>query len=135
MGGLAASEQGFKAETELTRMQQAGLLTLQRDPSPPFAVLKVGLSPAIRDLLADKNQAVSKDAAPKPQRSSPEPQEAERSDLGVRRKAFEVARGMICAVVKAEFSALDGQPVGSGLASVERRIMTRISELKTPFEQ
>lgn len=132
-GGLAASEQGFRAETELTRMQQAGLLVLHRDPAPPFAVLRVGLSPAIRDLLADRRSGPVEEPAPLPPQARPDGQEPPPSDRALRRNGFEVARGMISAAVKAEFSAVAGPAELEGQAGLERRVMTRISRLDTPF--
>lgn len=132
-GGLAASAEGFRAETELTRMQNAGLLVLQRDPAPPFAVLRVGLSPAMRELLGNCRPALMDQAATPHSPATPLVPEAPRSDRALRRNGFEVARGMISAAVKAEFSASAGPADQEDAAGLERRVMTRISLLDTPF--
>lgn len=123
-GGVAASEQGFKAETELTRMQRAGLLVLQRDRAPPFAVLQVSLSPPVRELLSNTRAAVS-GPSPKPRAA---PLQATLADKEHCRKGFEVARGMIGAVIRAEWSKSAGQCDG-----LEDRIMARIGALQDPF--
>lgn len=123
-GGVAASDQGFKAETELTRMQRAGLLVLQRDRAPPFAVLQVSLAPAMRELLAN-SRAAENDGPLKPRAA---PHAATSADKEHYRKGFEVARGMISAAIKAELSSSPGQC--DGFAD---RIMARISTLQDPF--
>ncbi len=132
-GGVAISENGFKAETELLRMQQAGLLNLVRDLAPPFAVVRVTLSVAVRGLLSGE-QCTSNAPTPASQTTrTAGPARNAISDCGARRNGFEVARGMISAAIKAElFSCMieqDDRPT----AALTSRVMNRISQIQVPF--
>ena len=127
-GGVAVSEHGFQAEAELVRMRQAGLLDLQRDQAPPFAVTRVTLSPSARELLSGRARAPVTEAVP----ATPLPKEP-KLDQNVRRHGFEVARGMITAAVKAELASWCAAAEPGGAAGLETRILTRISQIEAPF--
>lgn len=126
-GGSANSDAGFKAETELTRMQAAGLLILERDPEPPFSVVRVALSPDMRDLLCNPEPARSDHSAAGKIGSEPAP--AKPNSF---RKGFEVARALMSAALKAEFSGCEGLSTGEQAAAFERNLMRRISTLQPP---
>ena len=131
-GGVASSVLGFKAEGELVRMRQAGLLNLQREPDSPFAVIRVTLSSAARELLskqawnklvrvATRNQTIPAAAVDFQQAKS------------ARRNGFEEARGMIGAAVKAECGVWIANGGPPGMNEFEARIMTRIGQIDVPF--
>jgi hypothetical protein len=134
-GGIAVSEQGFGAEGELLRMRQAGLLDLQRDQAPPFAITRVALSLKARELLfahcvtragGGQPGAVGKETKP------PVMQTANQALTG-RRNGFEVARGMCNAAVKSEMAAWRAAGEPGGYAALEERILTRIAAIEAPF--
>jgi hypothetical protein len=135
-GGVAVSEQGFKAEAELVRMRQAGLLDLQRDETPPFAVTRVALSAAARELLSGRGRPMSMDdkadggkTATAVQQPALDPEQQRR----LRRNGFEIARGMISAAMKTEFASWIAAGSPGGPAGLEVRILTRISQIEVPF--
>jgi hypothetical protein len=131
-GGVAVAEQGFKAEAELLRMRQAGLLEIRREESPPFAVTRVALSPKARDLLSRRGRTTAEgirtgildNAA-----AAPDPKQ----ERILRRNGFEVARGMINAAVKSEIAAWKAAGGPGGYAALETRILTRISQIEVPI--
>jgi hypothetical protein len=133
-GGVAVSEQGFKSEAELLRMREAGLLDLQRDPAPPFAITRVALSAKARDLLAGRVRISTGG-----QNRTAEGQPGSAGDLRqaqekvLRRNGFEVARGMIAAGVKSEIAAWKAAGGPGGYATLEARILTRIGQIEIPF--
>jgi hypothetical protein len=127
-GGVAASAEGFRAEGELLRMQRAGLLDLQRDTAPPFAVIRVALSDAARAMLAG-----SPARREGPVDASPTPRPVADPGQNPRRHGFEVARGIIGAGVKAELAAWSAQGQPGGTAALEARMLSRISQLQAPF--
>ena len=133
-GGVAVSKQGFvKAETELLRMQQAGLLDLIRDAAPPFAVIRVTLSAAARGLLSGE-QHVPSALAPAFQTMPVSGGAMEtKYDTSARRNGFEVARGMIGAVIKAELSSCTADQAPQYIAALELRVMNRVSQIHAPF--
>ena len=137
-GGVAASAQGFQAETELLRLQQAGLLDVQRDPAPPFAMIRVELSAAARDLLRAPVQA-RHEWLPNVAADAPGGEAASQATLGttrersLRRNGFEVARGMIGVAVKAELAAWSAGGGRGGIAGLEARVMARLSQIEAPF--
>jgi hypothetical protein len=131
-GGVAVAEDGFRAEAELLRMRRSGLLDLQRDQSPPFAITRVALSQKARDLVFRAGRAKAADGVAAPAKrpaATPEQQQ----EWTLRRSGFEVARGMLNAAVKSEFAAWKGAGGPGGYAALEVRILTRISEIKVPF--
>ena len=137
-GGVAVSAQGFQAETELLRLQQAGLLDVQRDPAPPFAMMRVALSTAARELLrapapARRERLPDVAAEAPPAREAPRAMPGTAQERSLRRNGFEVARGMFGAAVKAELAAWSagGQP--GGAAGLEARIMARLGGIEAPF--
>jgi hypothetical protein len=126
-GGVAVSAEGFKAEAELIRLHRAGLIELLRETQPPFAIVRVALTPAARQLGDAPSETA--DASP----IVPSPSAAPQTELGWRRNGFEVARGMISAAVKAELAAWVAAGCPGGVAQAETRVMTRISQLAAPF--
>jgi hypothetical protein len=123
-GGVAVSEDGFKAEGELVRLRRAGLLDLERGPEAPFAVIRVALThKALALLSATRTQPAN------PPMALPDPAQA-RSQ---RCHGFEVARGMIGAAFKAELSAWRAQGEPGGAAGLELRMLTRIGRIEVPF--
>jgi hypothetical protein len=131
-GGVAVTEQGFKAEAELLRMRQAGLLEIQRDEIPPFAVIRVALSPKARELLSRRGRTTTE--APRTgllDNAAPPPDPKQERIL--RRNGFEVARGMINAAVKSEIAAWKAAGGPGGYAALETRILTRISQIEVPI--
>ena len=128
-GGQAISGQGFKGEADLIRMQQAGLLDLERDPAPPFALVRVSLSAAARAMLAPNQlsqPATSPNAA------------AARNRLRRRRKRITPQR--LRSRTRHDRRGRKGRTGGmersgrpGGVAAVELRILTRIGKIKTPF--
>lgn len=134
-GGVAVAEEGFKAEAELLRMRRAGLLDLQRDQAPPFAVTRVALSQKARDLVSRAGRAktgggrANVAANERKQAATADPQQ----EWMLRRSGFEVARGMLNAAVKSEIAAWKGAGGPGGYSALEIRILTRISEIKVPF--
>ena len=130
-GGLAVSEQGFKGEGDLIRMQQAGLLDLERDPAPPFALLRVSLSGPARALLSGNQQGRAASPADEPH----PPVASGIDECALRRNGFEVARGMIGAAVKAGAGGLErAGSLGRRPRRRNSRIMTRISKIEAPFK-
>jgi hypothetical protein len=135
-GGVAVSEKGFKAETELVRMRQVGLLDLQRGAVPPFAVTRVALSAKAHELLSGRGQAfaagrgkvATESAVGKPASGLDLKQERH-----LRRNGFEVARGMISAAVKTELASWTAASKPGGISGLEARILTRISQIEVPF--
>lgn len=134
-GGVAVAEEGFKAEAELLRMRRAGLLDLQRDQAPPFAVTRVALSPKARELVSRAGRAKTsggRDGVAVEERklaAATDPQQ----EWTLRRSGFEVARGMLNAAVKSEIAAWKVAGGPGGYSALEIRILTRISEIKVPF--
>jgi hypothetical protein len=134
-GGVAVAEDGFKAEAELLRMRRAGLLDLQRDQAPPFAVTRVALSPKARELVSRAGRGKAGGgregvaANEKKQATTAE----SRQEWTLRRSGFEVARGMLNAAVKSEIAAWKGAGGPGGYSALEIRILTRISEIEVPF--
>lgn len=134
-GGLARSQEGFKGEADLIRMQQSGLLDLVREQMPPFNVIEVRLSQAARRLLDVQDDAATMPAetvAPPSHRSSARSRGTP-VDQSERRSGFEVARGMIGAAVNAEIAAWTAHGSPGGMDTLEQRIMARIVQLKAPF--
>ena len=132
-GGVAISEHGFKAETELLRMQLAGLLDLVRDLAPPFAIVRVTLSIAVRGLLAGERCTSN---APTPASQTTYTAGSTRNampDCGARRNGFEVARGMISAAIKAELFFCTIEQDDRSTAALASRVMNRISQIQVPF--
>jgi len=132
-GGVAASMHGFKAETEMLRMQQAGLLDLARDPEPPFAVIRVTLSAAARCLLSGERQTAGIPMLASLTHPAPDGAKEAVSDTGARRNGFEVARGMIGAAIKAELSSCMPDLDARHIAALEARVMKRIGQIQVPF--
>lgn len=133
-GGVAVSKCGFKAEAALLRMHQAGLLNLGRDPVPPFAVVRVTLSAAARDLLLSEERRTV--GVPTPASRTTPALGAARdptSDRGARRNGFEVARGMISSAIKAELSCPIPDLDQMQTAALAARIIGRISQIQLPF--
>ncbi|HET6307825.1 MAG TPA: hypothetical protein VFG12_11600 [Rhodopila sp.] len=128
-GGVAAAEDGFQAEAELLRLRRAGLLDLQRDQTPPFAITRVALSQKARDLVQIAARTKAPDRSAKPPAAAPEQQHS----WMLRRSGFEVARGMLNAAVKSEFAAWKKEGGPGGYAALETRILTRIGDVKVPF--
>lgn len=135
-GGVALSEQGFNAEPVLVRMQRAGLLELQRHPDPPFAVIRVALSPAARALLSGQELArppsdprhVAEPLTDIPSTAGAQP------DRNPRRHGFEVARGMIGAAVKSELASWCSAGRPGGEEGLETQLLIRISQIVAPFQ-
>jgi hypothetical protein len=135
-GGVAVSEKGFKAEAELVRMLQIGLLDLQRQTVPPFAVTRVALSHHARELLSGRGRVVvagrginaTESGAGKTTVVGDLTQERR-----LRRNGFEVARGMISAAVKTELASWTAASEPGGTPGLEARILTRISQIEVPF--
>ncbi len=125
-GGVAESAEGFSAEPDLVRMQQAGLVDLRRDSHPPFAVTRVALSASGRAILA--GSAAPAAAGTVPLVPAPPPAAGP-----ARRNGFEVARGMIGAAIKAEVASWIAQGEPGGPAALERRLMTRVGQIGCPF--
>jgi hypothetical protein len=134
-GGVAVSEEGFKAEAELLRMRQAGLLDLQRDQAPPFAVTRVALSDKARALLSGKGRTTTNRDRTRVAENAA--RAASSSDPGqgqtLRRNGFEVARGMINAAVKSEIASWNAKGRPGGYGTLETHILARISRIETPF--
>jgi hypothetical protein len=128
-GGIAVSEQGFEAEAELVRMRQAGLLELQRDQAPPFAVTRVALSPSARAMLSGRGGIPSTDDGARKPAAVADPKQ----DYRMKCNGFEVARGMMTAAVKAELASWTAAGGVGGIAGLELRILTRVSQIKAPF--
>ncbi|HEX3575607.1 MAG TPA: hypothetical protein VHU42_13475 [Rhodopila sp.] len=134
-GGVAIAEDGFDAEADLLRMRQAGLLELQRDQAPPFAVTRVALSQKARERLS-KGQPVAtgreqkREIATAMKPATPPDSKPERM---LRRNGFEVARGMLNAAVKSEIAAWVAAGGPGGCTALETRILTRISAIEAPF--
>jgi hypothetical protein len=133
-GGIAMSEQGFGAEGELLRMRQSGLLELQRDQAPPFAITRVALSLKARELLvahcgtrAGGRPPVAAGIETKP------PVTQTPNQASGRRNGFEVARGMCNAAVKSEMAAWRAAGEPGGYAALEKRLLTRIAAIEVPF--
>lgn len=128
-GGIARSAKGFKGEADLIRMQQTGLLELERDPSPPFDIVAVSLSAHARALLSQPATAV-----PSAERLlAPESTPTHVGDRCQLRHGFEVARGLIGAAVKTEIAAWTAAGGIGGTEALEGRVMARISQLPAPF--
>ena len=138
-GGVAVSRQGFKAETELLRLQHAGLLEVERDPAPPFAMTRVALSPAARELLfgpaarSQPGEAAMKAKAEPGTSPFVASATAAAQERSLRRNGFEVARGMIGAAVKAELAGWKAGADGGDAAELEARIMARLNQIEAPF--
>jgi hypothetical protein len=134
-GGVAVAEAGFKAEAELLRMRQAGLLDLQRDQVPPFAVTRVALSQKARELVSRAGSARTggsrKGGAGTEMK--PAPTLDAKQERTLRRNGFEVARGMLNAAVKSEIAAWKAAGGPGGYRALETRILTRITEIEVPF--
>ncbi|MDR3535115.1 MAG: hypothetical protein P4L71_01320 [Acetobacteraceae bacterium] len=131
-GGVAVSEQGFKAEAELLQMRQAGLLDLQRDEAPPFAVTRVALSHKARELLAEPDRTTTDGSRTDVAGNVPKTAVAKQEQV-LRRNGFEVARGMITAAVKSEIAAWNAEGEPEGYAGLEARILARIARIEVPF--
>ncbi len=134
-GGVAVAEQGFAAEGELLRMRQAGLLELQRDQDPPYAITRVALSLRVQELLSSRlgkkasgGQASVTDNATRP----PATQDPKQIPM-LRRNGFEVARGMCNAAVKSEMAAWKAAGGPGGYAALEKRVLMRIAAIEVPF--
>lgn len=132
-GGVAASEHGFRAETELLRMEQAGLLNLVRDLAPPFAVVRVTLSAAVRGLLAGERCTTSATTPVALTTGAVGTAGNLTPDYGARRNGFEVARGMISAAIKAELSSCMREQDQRQTDALASRVMNRISQIQVPF--
>ncbi len=131
-GGVAVSDTGFKAEAELLRMREAGLLDLQRDDAPPFAVSRVALSQKARQLLAGTGPArPDGDRIDDADKEAISP--AAKQEQALRRNGFEVARAMITAAVKSEIAAWNAEGESGGCATLEARILARIDRIEGPF--
>lgn len=128
-GGIAHSADGFKGEADLIRMQQAGLLELERDPSPPFNIVAVSLSARARALPSQPGTAAPSAKSLLAPDSSP----AHVGDRRQLRHGFEVARGLISAAVKTEIAAWRAAGGVGGAEALEARVMSRISQLPAPF--
>ena len=128
-GGVARSAEGFKGEADLIRMQQAGLLELERDASPPFDIVVVGLSAHARALLSQPATAAPSAERPLARESTP----AHVGDRRQLRHGFEVARGLIGAAVKTEIATWMAAGGIGGTEALEARVMARISQLPAPF--
>jgi hypothetical protein len=131
-GGVAESEQGFKAEAELVRMRQAGLLDLERNEKPPFAVTRVALSPTARNMLAGR-QPIGAAGRGAGTREETMPVLDPTQQRRLRCNGFEVARGMISAAVKSELASWHAAGSPGGTAGLETRMLTRISQIDVPF--
>jgi hypothetical protein len=135
-GGVAVAETGFRAEAELLRMRQAGLLELRRDQAPPFAVTRVALTQTARDLVSRSGGTPIRQPAGVPQGSSQSAMtgglDRKRQQM-LRRNGFEVARAMCGAAVKSEIAAWMAAGEPGGCAALETRILTRITEIEVPF--
>ncbi len=132
-GGVAASAHGFKAETEMLRMQQAGLLDLVRDPEHPFAVIRVTLSAGARRLLSGERHMTGVPTLASLKGPALGGSKDPVSDSGARRNGFEVARGMIGAAIKAELSFGMADLDARHAEALETRLMKRISQIQVPF--
>jgi hypothetical protein len=135
-GGVAVAATGFSAEAELLRMRQAGLLELQRDKSPPFAVTRVALTAEARAMLTGgartgQQPAVRNGSAKAAMTAAPTCDPDQQRML--RRNGFEVARGMCNAAVKSEIAAWKAAGGPGGPVALETRILTRISAIEVPF--
>ena len=135
-GGVAVAEEGFKAEAELLRMRRAGLLDLQRDQAPPFAVTRVALSPKARELVSRAGRAKTsggRDGCCRERDEAGGDARIPQQEWTLRRSGFEVARGMLNAAVKSEIAAWKVAGGPGGYSALEIRILTRISEIEAPF--
>lgn len=132
-GGVAISAYGFKAETELLRMQEAGLLNLVRDVTPPFAVVRVTLSATARNLVSGERCMTNSRTPPTNTTYAFEAAKDATPDHSARRNGFEVARGMISAAIKAELSFIMPELNHQSSAAVASRVMTRINQIQVPF--
>lgn len=128
-GGQARSQDGFQGEAELVRIHRAGLLDLERDTAPPYNIVAVSLSAGARGMLSNSAPA-SLAQQQSPQRAA----NAATTDRTHRRNGFEVGRAMVGAAVKAEIAAWVTQGSPGGPGTLEQRMMTRITELRAPFE-
>lgn len=134
-GGVAVAEAGFKAEAELLRMRQAGLLDLERDQVPPFAVTRVALSQKARELVSRDGRARTDDSRNGGAGTGIRPAaplDAKQARM-LRRNGFEVARGLLNAAVKSEIAAWQAAGEPGGYRVLETRILTRITEIEVPF--
>jgi hypothetical protein len=116
-------------------MRRAGLLDLQRDQTPPFAVTRVALSQKARELVARAGRAGAggdRNGTAKNEMKPAATPDAQRAGV-LRRSGFEVARGMLNAAVKSEIAAWKGAGGPGGYSALEIRILTRIAEIKAPF--
>jgi hypothetical protein len=124
IGGVAASEGGFKAGTDLLRMEASGLLDLIRSDEAPYGVIRVRLSVGARRLLGQPPVGPVDDG-----RLDPAHARTAAGDREAKRHGFEIARGMIGAAIKAELSSMnDGLP-----PALAARLMDRISRMPMPF--
>lgn len=127
-GGQSRSPSGFQGEAELVRIHRAGLLDLERDTAPPYDIVAVSLSAGAHEMLSGTGPV------------SPAPQSQQRTagavttDRTHRRNGFEVARAMVGAAMKAEVAAWIGQGSPGGPGALEQRMISRITELRAPFE-
>ena len=128
-GGIARSAEGFKGEADLIRMQQAGLLELERDLSPPFNIVAVSLSAHARALLSQP--AIAAPSAESLLALDPSP--AHVGDRRQLRHGFEVVRGLISTAVKTEIATWKAAGGIGGAEALEARVMSRISQLPAPF--
>jgi hypothetical protein len=134
-GGVAVSEKGFKADAELVRLRRTGLLDLQRETVPPFAVTRVTLSPKAREILSGQGSVSlggGKDASQSGAGKTADGLDV-KQERRLRRNGFEVARGMISAAVKTEFASWTAASNSGGMPGLEARILTRISKIEVPF--
>jgi hypothetical protein len=135
-GGVAVSEKGFKAEGELVRMRQAGLLDLERDVVPPFAVTRVALSHTARQMLSGPSRVLpgggGKDARENAAGQAVTALDP-KQEMRLRCNGFEVARGMISAAVKAELASWYAAGGKAGTAELEGRLLMRINKIVIPF--
>lgn len=126
-GGVARSVEGFGGEADLVRMQQAGLLDLERQSQPPFNIVGVSLSATTRTLLSQSERPTEAG-----EKSTLEPR-AITVDRRQARHGFEVARGLIAAAVKAELAVWVVSGGSGGAAALEAKVMTRIDRVPAPF--
>lgn len=124
-GGVAVSEEGFKAEGDLIRMERSGLLNLVRSDKAPFAVVRVQLSAGAYRLLGRDKAGPAAAKVTVPNYGWP----ASQGSSDPRRHGFEIARGMIAAAIKAEISGMN-EALPPAAAT---RLMERISRMPIPF--
>lgn len=123
-GGVAASDEGFKAEGDLIRMEQSGLLNLVRSDRAPFAVIRVRLSAGAYRLLGRDKASIGVAGVASPRHGRSE----SAASTDSKRHGFEIARGMIAAAIKTEMSGMGGLPPAAAA-----RLMERISRMPIPF--